>query len=93
VKWFAGIEKVIDRNAHFASESNRAINSSLRLPHLKKRLVPRLVRSPEPLAVLTRDVLTSLAFTGKAFGVRWTRRVPRTALDSFAKLWVGDVEK
>jgi len=59
----------------------------------QKRRGPRLVRSPEPLAVPTRDVLTSLAFTGKAFGVRWTQRVPRTALDSFAKLWERDVEK
>ena len=68
-------------------------NSSVGRLHTQQRLGPRLARSPEPLIVPTRDVLTSLAFTGKAFGVRWTQRVPRTALDSFAKLWVGNVEK
>ena len=49
----------------------------------------RLVRSLEPLAVPTRDVLTSLAFTGQAFGVRCVS----TALDSTAKLWIDNGEK
>ncbi len=35
------------------------------LQTLERTNGPRLVRSPEPLAVPTRDVLTSLAFTGK----------------------------